>query len=303
MPCGGERGTTPTWPNGKGFGGGDIDPTGLVHVGAREYDPATGRFISVGPIFDLKNCQTWNAYTYSNSSPVTHSDPSGLKMVDPDDGRLPGKTLVHITAVALRMHALKMTCPGAHITGEMWGNAGGPDLVGWNCSAIAGGPDVVWVWEVKAIGRVTQPAQKIAAATEIAKHVAQVNADPRAEGRAPLSPIHRRWSSWPAHPTSPASRSTGWRIRTRSRRSQDEQAVHLHCRRRGRRHEQVLGAPGSTICATRPRTPCTRNREAKTRSPGSSSLSSPAEPVYGGCSDAVRCCTRPRAGRAHPLQV
>ncbi|MBM2623800.1 hypothetical protein JIG36_50760 [Actinoplanes sp. LDG1-06] len=77
-PYGESRGTNPTWPNGKGFVGGDIDPTGLTHIGAREYDPALGRFVSVDPLQDLSDPQQWNGYSYANNSPITHSDPSGL---------------------------------------------------------------------------------------------------------------------------------------------------------------------------------------------------------------------------------
>ncbi len=77
-PYGEARGTSPLWPNGKGFVGGDVDPTGLIHMGARQYDSALGRFISVDPVQDLTDPQQWNGYAYANNSPVTYSDPSGL---------------------------------------------------------------------------------------------------------------------------------------------------------------------------------------------------------------------------------
>ena len=77
-PYGGERGSpSGSWPNNKGFVGGDIDPTGLVHIGAREYDAVLGRFISVDPVQDLADPQQWNAYSYSNNTPITQSDPTG----------------------------------------------------------------------------------------------------------------------------------------------------------------------------------------------------------------------------------
>ncbi|WP_412740111.1 RHS repeat-associated core domain-containing protein [Krasilnikovia sp. MM14-A1259] len=78
-PYGGPRGTQPLWPNTKGFVGGTNDPTGLTHIGAREYDPALGRFISVDPVHDLTDPTQWNAYSYSNNDPITHSDPTGLR--------------------------------------------------------------------------------------------------------------------------------------------------------------------------------------------------------------------------------
>ncbi|MFJ4714208.1 polymorphic toxin-type HINT domain-containing protein [Streptomyces sp. NPDC088785] len=84
-PFGNSRGTsTGTWPGTKGFVGGTTDTdTGLTHLGAREYDPATGRFISADPVMDLTDPQQINGYAYSNNNPTTFSDPSGLYT---DDG-------------------------------------------------------------------------------------------------------------------------------------------------------------------------------------------------------------------------
>ncbi|NYF56969.1 RHS repeat-associated core domain-containing protein [Micromonospora purpureochromogenes] len=79
LPYGGSRGSVPAWPNSKGFVGGEKDPTGLTHLGARKYDPVLGRFISVDPVQDLSDPQQWNSYAYSNNNPVTFSDPSGQK--------------------------------------------------------------------------------------------------------------------------------------------------------------------------------------------------------------------------------
>ncbi|MGI5438449.1 polymorphic toxin-type HINT domain-containing protein [Streptomyces shenzhenensis] len=80
QPFGGIRGPAPTsWPGTKGFVGGTNDTsTGLTHLGAREYDPATGRFLSVDPVMDLTDPQQNNGYTYGNNNPVTFSDPTGL---------------------------------------------------------------------------------------------------------------------------------------------------------------------------------------------------------------------------------
>ncbi|WP_127509665.1 RHS repeat-associated core domain-containing protein [Actinoplanes solisilvae] len=77
-PYGGSRGTPPAaWPNTKGFVGGDTDPIGLTHLGAREYDPMLGRFISVDPVQDLRDPQQWNAYAYATNNPITRADPGG----------------------------------------------------------------------------------------------------------------------------------------------------------------------------------------------------------------------------------
>jgi RHS repeat-associated protein len=77
-PYGTPRGTSPTWVNGKGFVGGDDDPTGQVHLKARQYDQALGRFVSVDPVLDMADPHQMSGYTYANASPVSLSDPDGL---------------------------------------------------------------------------------------------------------------------------------------------------------------------------------------------------------------------------------
>jgi RHS repeat-associated protein len=79
-PYGEVRGTTGTWPASmdRGLVGGTRDPTGLTHLGAREYDPTIGRFISLDPIVNQQDPQQLQGYAYANNTPVTASDPSGL---------------------------------------------------------------------------------------------------------------------------------------------------------------------------------------------------------------------------------
>ncbi|MEW2415588.1 polymorphic toxin-type HINT domain-containing protein [Streptomyces sp. NPDC046866] len=79
-----ERGTKPTtWAGDKGFVGGTKDTdTGLTHLGAREYDPLIGRFVSVDPIMDLTKSQQMHGYVYSSNNPVSLTDPSGLQETD-----------------------------------------------------------------------------------------------------------------------------------------------------------------------------------------------------------------------------
>ncbi|MGV9761685.1 RHS repeat-associated core domain-containing protein [Streptomyces tricolor] len=78
-PFGAPRGTKPaSWPDDKAFLGKPADDaTGLTHVGAREYDPAIGQFISVDPLLVLDQHQSLNGYAYANNSPITFSDPTG----------------------------------------------------------------------------------------------------------------------------------------------------------------------------------------------------------------------------------
>lgn len=80
LPYGAQRGATPDfWPGQKGFVGGDTDTTtGFTHIGAREYDPDTGQFISADPLLTLDQNQSLNGYNYANNNPVTSSDPTGL---------------------------------------------------------------------------------------------------------------------------------------------------------------------------------------------------------------------------------
>jgi RHS repeat-associated protein len=76
-PFGTRRGSAVNWPNPHGFVGGVNDATGLVHLGAREYDPGIGRFVSVDPLIDTGDPQQMEGYTYSDNNPTTNSDPSG----------------------------------------------------------------------------------------------------------------------------------------------------------------------------------------------------------------------------------
>ena len=66
----------------RGFVGGVTDTTtGLTHLGARDYDPTTGRFISADPEIDYEDPQQMNGFAYANNSPVTFTDPDGTYYV------------------------------------------------------------------------------------------------------------------------------------------------------------------------------------------------------------------------------
>ncbi|MEV6969848.1 RHS repeat-associated core domain-containing protein [Hamadaea sp. NPDC051192] len=83
-PYGEPRGATVTWIDNRGFLNQPANTnSGLTQLGARNYDPATGRFISLDPIFDGTNLQQLNGYSYAGSNPLTYSDPSGLLMKMP----------------------------------------------------------------------------------------------------------------------------------------------------------------------------------------------------------------------------
>ncbi|MFK4222766.1 RHS repeat-associated core domain-containing protein [Streptomyces sp. NPDC019890] len=91
-PFGAPRGTKPTaWPDDKAFLGKPADTTtGLTHVGAREYDPGIGQFISVDPLLETDKPQSLNGYSYAHNSPVTNSDPSGLGVPECHTGVITG---------------------------------------------------------------------------------------------------------------------------------------------------------------------------------------------------------------------
>jgi RHS repeat-associated protein len=77
-PFGTPRGGTVAWKGERGFVDGITDATlGLTGLGAREYDAATGRFLSVDPVIDPSDPQQMNGYAYAGNSPVTFSDPDG----------------------------------------------------------------------------------------------------------------------------------------------------------------------------------------------------------------------------------
>ncbi|PCG81896.1 hypothetical protein CIB93_33005 [Streptomyces sp. WZ.A104] len=86
LPFGGLRSEQSTVFGNRGFVGGINDPTGLTHLGAREYDPVLGRFLSVDPIIDFHDPAQMNAYSYAHNSPLTKSDPTGLRPDGPVGG-------------------------------------------------------------------------------------------------------------------------------------------------------------------------------------------------------------------------
>ncbi|WP_330268436.1 RHS repeat-associated core domain-containing protein [Streptomyces griseorubiginosus] len=79
LPFGQTRaGSASAFPNGTGFAGGTPDPaTSLVNLGAREYDPFTGRFLSDDPVFESMDTNQLPGYDYAGNDPVTLSDPTG----------------------------------------------------------------------------------------------------------------------------------------------------------------------------------------------------------------------------------
>jgi RHS repeat-associated protein len=108
-PFGDARGSGGTWPNPKEYVGGDRDATGLVHIGARSYDPTIGSFVSVDPVFDQRDPRSWTGYAYASQTPVTHSDPTGL-MLDAGGGGGGKSGDDFVTSVVNPMTCATYTC-------------------------------------------------------------------------------------------------------------------------------------------------------------------------------------------------
>lgn len=58
-----------------GYGSGYTDPSGMVYLVHRYYDPTTGQFVSQDPLVD----QTASPYGYANNQPLNSVDPNGLQ--------------------------------------------------------------------------------------------------------------------------------------------------------------------------------------------------------------------------------
>ncbi|TFC22102.1 hypothetical protein E3O55_18975 [Cryobacterium sp. MDB1-18-2] len=77
-PYGITRGTTATWSSSHGYLNAPTSSlSGLTQLGARAYDMALGKFLSVDTVLAPYNPQQNNGYAYSANSPVTFTDPSG----------------------------------------------------------------------------------------------------------------------------------------------------------------------------------------------------------------------------------
>lgn len=65
-------------PGQFGYTGEQTDPTGQLHLRARTYNPATGRFAQTDPVQPgAPGTPGWNPYTYTANNPTTWTDPTG----------------------------------------------------------------------------------------------------------------------------------------------------------------------------------------------------------------------------------
>ncbi|MEU6463113.1 ricin-type beta-trefoil lectin domain protein [Streptomyces sp. NPDC046976] len=92
-PYGNPRGPQPTtWTDNHGYLGKPADPTtGLNLLGARDYDPVQGRFLTADPLMEAGDPNQMSGYSYAADNPSTGSDPTGLHLAcgDGDDPPCP----------------------------------------------------------------------------------------------------------------------------------------------------------------------------------------------------------------------
>ncbi|MEU5833054.1 RHS repeat-associated core domain-containing protein [Streptomyces diacarni] len=91
LPFGGPRNGAASggtaWPGSRGFVDGTQDSTGTTHLGAREYDPALGRFLSIDPLLVADDQRQHNPYQYGGNNPATFSDPDGEALMECASGQ------------------------------------------------------------------------------------------------------------------------------------------------------------------------------------------------------------------------
>ena len=106
---GGGTGAGTAEPPGSGFLGMVTDPTGLICLGHRWYDPRTGRFLSPDPMAGgLYTVGAWNAYSYGMNNPVLTADPSGLTSI---------WTIIALAVVVALIVVLAVATCGAALAG------------------------------------------------------------------------------------------------------------------------------------------------------------------------------------------
>jgi RHS repeat-associated protein len=77
-PYGVQTGGSLSWPDNLGFVNRPADAvTSLDLLGARQYEPVTGRFLSLDPLFESGSPQSMGGYSYAADNPATQADPTG----------------------------------------------------------------------------------------------------------------------------------------------------------------------------------------------------------------------------------
>lgn len=127
-PWGAQIGAPPAWPDSNGYLGKPSDPsTGLVFLGVRGYDPATGSFTSLDPLLEAGSPQQMGGYAYAADNPATETDPSGK---DPIASAIVSYLAAHPTPANNR--ALAAVNSISYGGGGGWSSGGGRSSGGWS---------------------------------------------------------------------------------------------------------------------------------------------------------------------------
>ncbi|REJ08915.1 hypothetical protein DY023_00150 [Microbacterium bovistercoris] len=141
-PYGVARGGSATWSSNFGYLNQPKSVTGLTQLGARAYDSALGRFVTVDPLLDTSDPRHSNAYAYAFNSPISYSDASGLRPIieKPDGGwYTPPKTKQGSTSNSTPVSTAP-TAPKKHGRGPQATNDAPPSAgnSGWKPTPILG---------------------------------------------------------------------------------------------------------------------------------------------------------------------
>jgi RHS repeat-associated protein len=156
-PYGEPRGTQPgSWPTQHGFLNAPANTnTGLVEIGAREYDPTIGRFTAVDPVVDTTKPQSLTGYGYVENSPVVKSDPSGLTSVDDRKGTCRER------ATDCKAAAPPTNPWGSSLVQKTAARVGIPSKSRWRPAGNVGVGSLFWSWLYSDRGR--QPVDVVVA--------------------------------------------------------------------------------------------------------------------------------------------
>lgn len=139
-PFGGTRDSVSSWTGDRAFlNAPSSTVTGLTRLGARSYDPVTGRFISLDPVLDQGDPLSLNGYTYADLNPVGNADPTGLRL-DPGWGG-PGQPATSLLGQgAVSGNAADMRSPASTSSHSSSGGTSGAS------PSISSGTGSVYSW-------------------------------------------------------------------------------------------------------------------------------------------------------------
>jgi RHS repeat-associated protein len=204
LPFGDVRGAKPAWPGEQSFVGGTSDPTtSLIHLGAREYDPVSGRFLSVDPIRDFSDPQQLNGFAYGRNNPFGFPDPSGLNWGWSEWGHL-GLDVVGLVPlvgeIADGINGTWYLAEGDYANAALSYTSMVP-LYGYGASVVKGGKYIDEAFDAtEAVAATTKSADNVADATKAADNVTPPVAPKEKPAPKPDEPATPKTPDGPAKP-------------------------------------------------------------------------------------------------------